>query len=183
MMPEDMLGLVQTVDYSEDGRHLHRDLRRTFKARAMAHGIATQVVKEGTTGEVVVSRKRSLDRKSVIGWNLFTGMYFKAGGLPWSPEGLPRDTCLIGVSFFRPLGETSTLRTSVVQAFDEDGDGLVLRGHDFHWDEQRQGRQPHLSADDSVAVVNMVLDRYRADHGGRGPGRVVVHKGSRFRRG
>ena len=64
----------------------------------------------------------------MIAWNLLTGLYFKVDGLPWGPTGLP-GSCHIGISFFRPLGETSALRTSVVQAFDENGEGLVLRGH------------------------------------------------------
>ena len=74
----------------------------------------------------------------MVAWNLFTGLYFKIDGLPWGPTGLPPGSCFIGISFFRPLGESSTLRTSVVQAFDENGEGLVLRGHRFHWDD-RQG--------------------------------------------
>ena len=82
----------------------------------------------------------------MVAWNLFTGLYFKIDGLPWGPTGLPPGSCFIGVSFFRPLGESSTLRTSVVQAFDENGEGLVLRGHRFHWDD-RKGKSPHLTAE------------------------------------
>jgi hypothetical protein len=106
-------------------------------------------------------------------------MYFKADGLPWGPVGLPPATCFVGVSFFRPLGSASTLRASVVQAFDENGDGLILRGHDFHWDEARDGKTPHLSEDLAAKLIEMVLERYKTERKQQ-PRRVVVHKASRF---
>ena len=87
-------------------------------------------------------------------------------------------SCFIGISFYRPLGSTSTLRTSVVQAFDENGDGLVLRGHHFDWD-QHDGKSPHLPEEMAGELISMVLDRYQQERGQR-PQRVVVHKTSRF---
>lgn len=108
-----------------------------------------------------------------------TGTNELIGWLLNSIDGLPPSSCFIGVSFFRPLGSSSTLRTSVVQAFDENGDGLVLRGHRFDWDEQRNGKSPHLSEHMAEELVTMVLDRYEQERGQR-PQRVVVHKSSRF---
>jgi len=67
----------------------------------------------------------------------------------------------------------------VVQAFDENGEGLVLRGHDFHWDEAKQGRSPHLTGEMAEKLIAMVLRRYQAERG-QSPRRVVVHKTSRF---
>jgi hypothetical protein len=67
----------------------------------------------------------------------------------------------------------------VAQAFDENGEGLVLRGHRFHWDEQSQGRSPHLTEDLAERLVSMVLDRYRAERK-QLPRRVVIYKTSRF---
>jgi hypothetical protein len=177
-LPSDLYRKCKAVDYVEKGVGLiHRDLRRAFKAVAMAYHKPTQILLESTTG--LTDSRRELDHPSVVAWNLFTGLYFKIDGLPWGPTGLPPGTCFIGVSFFRPLGEGSTLRTSVVQAFDEDGEGLVLRGHRFHWDERRQGRSPHLPADMAEGLVEMVLERYRAERKHL-PRRVVIHKTSRF---
>lgn len=133
VIPEDLYKACRTVKYRQQGQLVERDLRRAFKARAMRYRIPTQFLRESTTGLTDV--RRQMDHASEIAWNLFTGLYFKAGGLPWSPAEITHGTCFIGISFFRPLGMDHTLRTSVVQAFDENGDGLVLRGHDFRWDE------------------------------------------------
>jgi hypothetical protein len=146
------------VDYKVKGAGtVHPDLRRAFKAMAMEFRVPTQIVLPATTGLARTNRK--LDHEAMIAWNLLTGAYFKAGGLPWGPVGLPAASCMVGVSFFGPLGSISTLRTSVVQAFDENGEGPVLRGHDFHWDEDKQGRSPHLSEEMAGALIDMVLGR------------------------
>ena len=177
-LPQDLFKRCRAVDYKIKGAgRVHRDLRRAFKAMAMEFRVPTQILLPTTTG--LASTNRGLDHESMIAWNLLTGAYFKAGGLPWGPIGLPAASCIVGVSFFRPLGSASTLRTSVVQAFDENGDGLVLRGHDFHWDEGKHGRAPHLSEEMAGALIKMVLERYRAERG-QSPRRMVVHKSSRF---
>lgn len=177
-LPEDLYRECRVVDYTERGMgKVHRDLHRAFKARTMRFHKPTQLFRDSTTG--LTTARRQLDHESVIAWNLFTGLYFKVDGLPWGPIGLPPSSCFIGVSFFRPLGETSTLRTSVVQAFDENGEGLILRGHDFHWDEGRQGRSPHLTEDLAGNLIEMVLDRYEQERK-QLPQRVVLHKSSRF---
>jgi hypothetical protein len=160
-LPEDMYKQCRVADYIESGKGpVHRDLRRAFKTRAMSFLKPTQILRETTAG-AVFSRSRELDHPSRIAWNLFTGMYFKVDGLPWGATGLAPATCFIGISFFRPLGSASTLRTSVVLAFDENGDGLVLRGHDFHWTDTE--RTPHISAEMATSLIDMVLARYREE--------------------
>lgn len=177
-LPEDLYLDCRAVEYVERGvGKVHRDLRRAFKARAMRFLKPTQVFRDTTTR--LLPTRRQLDHESVIAWNLFTGLYFKAEGLPWGPVGLPQSSCFVGVSFFRPLGEASTLRTSVVQAFDENGEGLVLRGHDFHWDDESEGRSPHLTEELASMLIDMVLDRYQEERR-QLPQRLVLHKSSRF---
>lgn len=177
-LPTDLFQRCRATDYVEKGfGHVHRDLRRSFKAMAMQYQKPTQILLDSTTG--LIDSSRELGHPSAVAWNLFTGMYFKIDGLPWSPTGLLPGSCYIGISFFRPLGESSTLRTSVVQAFDENGEGLVLRGHRFEWDERRQGRSPHLTAEQSENLISMVMDRYQAERR-QLPRRVVIHKSSRF---
>ena len=44
------------------------------------------------------------------------------------------------MTFYRPHGEKSAMRTSVAQAFAENGDAFVLRGNPFEW----EGKWPHL---------------------------------------
>lgn len=169
----------KVVDFREKGiGEIHRDLRRAFKARAMVYRKPTQFLLQTTTGSLATRKK--LDHKSTIAWNLFNGLYFKCDGLPWAPSGLPQNSCFVGVSFYRPLGESSMLRTSIAQAFDENGEGLVLRGHSFEWNETDQGKSPHLSAELAEQLIDMVLEKYRQQRNGQLPERVVVHKSSRF---
>jgi len=171
-LPDDLYRRCRSVDYFQKGiGSIHRDLRRAFKAHAMQHQKPTQILLETTTGMTDSSRK--VDHPSVVAWNLFNGLYFKVDGLPWGPTDLPPASCFIGISFYRPLGSTS-----VVQAFDENGDGLVLRGHRFDWDDQ-EGRSPHLREEMAAELIAMVLDRYRQERS-QLPQRVVVHKTSRF---
>ncbi len=178
VLPEDLYRKCRTAAYSENGLTVQRNLRRAFKAIAMQFHKPTQILLETTT-RLTPSMRRELDCESQIAWNLFTGLYSKVDGLPWGPTNLPFASCFIGISFFRPLGEVSTLRASVVQAFDEEGDGLVLRGHRFHWDEAQHGKSPHLSQDLAASLVDMVLERYRQERR-QLPQRVVVQKTSRF---
>ncbi len=178
VLTKELYKSCRVADYFEKGHgEIHRDLRRAFKALAMSYHKPTQILQENTALGVS-AKDRKLDHKAKVAWNLMTGLYFKVDGLPWGPTGLARDSCFIGVSFFRPLGEKSTLRTSVVQAFDENGEGLILRGHDFQWREE-EGRSPHLSEEMAGKLIDMVLSRYEQERG-IPPKRVVLHKSSRF---
>jgi hypothetical protein len=93
---------------------------------------------------------------------------------------LPQGTCYVGIGFYRPLGTFTTMQTSLVQAFDERGEGLVLRGHDFEWDPSKTGsRSPHLTAEAAHQLMELVLDRYEREIR-QTPARVVVQKTSRY---
>lgn len=164
--------------YEKKMGKIHRDLRRAFKARAMKYRIPTQILLETTTG--LTTSPKKLDHPATIAWNLYNGLYFKCNGLPWSPKGLAPNSCYVGVSFYRPLKSNSKLRTSVAQAFDENGEGLVLRGHSFDWNEDEQGKSPHLSSELAENLMNLVLKKYEEQRGGFLPQRVVVHKSSHF---
>jgi hypothetical protein len=177
VVPPELFLKCRSVEYKDKGRSIYRNLRRSFKALAMRFDKPTQILLETTTD--LVGQGRSTVHPARIAWNLFTGLYFKVEGLPWGPTNLTPGTCYVGISFFRPLGESSTLRTSVVQAFDEKGDGLVLRGHKFHWDEQKYGKSPHLPAEQAKQLIDMVLEKYEQENE-RLPQRIVIHKTSRF---
>jgi hypothetical protein len=175
-MSEEIVGRCGTADYTtaEHGA-VHRDLRRALKASAMKYRIPTQLLQSAT------AEGRDQTPASRIAWNYFTGMYCKAGGYAWSPYGLAPGTCYIGIGFYRPLGgRFPTMQTSLVQAFDDRGEGLVLRGHDFDWDPSKTGsNSPHLTADAAQRLMVMALDQYeQVMH--QTPTRVVVHKTSRF---
>jgi len=178
-LPDELYKKCRSVEYTETGvGRVYRNLRRSFKAMAMQFDKPTQILLEKTIDNF--GTDKTTVHPSQVAWNLFTGMYFKVEGLPWGPTGLRPGTCYIGISFFRPLGDSSSLRTSVVQAFDENGQGLVLRGHKFQWDEEKYGKSPHLPADQAKSLIDMVLEQYRYENGDRLPHRVVIHKSSRF---
>jgi hypothetical protein len=175
-LPDELLEICEKVEYVDAMRgKVRRDLRRALKSLAMKYRMPTQLVREKT------SDGKSDDYPSEIAWDFFTALYYKAGGLPWGPVGLAPGSCYIGISFFRPLDEDDSLvQTSLVQAFDEHGDGLVLRGQDFRWDPARErSHSPHLSGDHAEWLMNMALDRYKLEMG-QAPQRVVIHKTSRF---
>jgi hypothetical protein len=85
----------------------------------------------------------------------------------------------VGVAFYRPMGATSTLRAALAQAFDDQGEGFVLRGREFEWHEQRDGKSPHLPADAAKDLVEKVIGRYR-DERKTLPKRIVIHKTSAY---
>lgn len=174
-LPEDFVALCEVVDYFEGRQPVHRDLRRAIKAMAMRHRLATQLLRERT-----VRGGKGVDHRSRCAWNFFTAMYFKLGGMPWAPVGLPADTLYVGVSFYRPLGVTNRLQTSVARAFNGRGDALVLRGEEFPWEPTRENPSPHLDGARAERLMRMVLERYADETMGPAPRRVVVHKSSRF---
>lgn len=172
---DEFLRRCGTSDYfdSELGA-VHRDFRRALKAAAMRYRLPTQLLRQQT----MEGRDRTAAAK--IAWNYCTGLYHKAGGFPWAPAGIEPGTCFVGISFFRPLGSRNTLQTSLVQAFNEHGEGLILRGHEFEWHSEREGtRAPHLDDEQAARLIDMVLDRYEAENGAPAR-RVVVQKSSRF---
>ena len=67
------------------------------------------------------------------------------------------------------LGSASSkVQTSLVQAFDEHGDGLVLRGHEFEWDAEKEGtNSPHLSEAHAERLVDLVSAGIRTRWGNR----------------
>lgn len=175
-LPDDLIRKCRVAEYRDNILgDVHRDFRRAFKAIAMKYRIPTQLILQETVDG------RSKDHPSKIAWNFFTGLYYKAGGYPWSPVGLTPGTCYIGVSFYRHLGSRiSTMQTSLVQAFDEHGEGLVLRGQDFVWDYEKEGtKSPHLTEENAYNLVNLIISKYTQELG-QTPTRVVIHKSSRF---
>ena len=177
-IPDDIYKKCRVADYTDEhSTAIHRDLRRSIKAIAMKYKVATQILQESTFDLEFTPREK--EHLSVIAWNLFTGLYFKSDGLPWGPSNISPGTCFIGVSFFRPVNNAGSIRTSVAQAFDENGEGLVLRGKSFQWDENKQGRSPHLSEELASDLISQMIKRYREERK-QSPKKIVIHKTSRF---
>lgn len=167
------------VDYFDKEKgQIHRDLRRAIKAIAMKHRLPTQILLQRTTE--AVPNSKNVDHRSKCAWNFFTALYFKSGGIPWMPSGLSGGTCYVGISFHRVPGSRNTSYfTGLAQAFDEQGNGLVLRGQDFVWDVSKHGNSPHMPAQLAEELVSLVLKRY-SDELKQLPRRVVIHKTTEY---
>jgi hypothetical protein len=154
------------------------NLRRAIKARAMQQKtpIAVQLLRTRT-----IQGKSGVQEVATRAWNFCTAQYYKAGGVPWRPISLEKDTCYVGVSFYiaQDIDDTLTMRSSVAQAFDYLGQGLVLRGEKFEWDVDTLGPTPHLTREASHKLIKNALTEY-VKLQGVPPKRVVVHKTSEF---
>lgn len=144
----------------------------------MKHRLPTQILLQRTTGAGPGSK--DVDHLSKCAWNFFTGLYYKTGGVPWMPAGLGNGSCYVGISFHQLLGsKNSGYFTGLAQAFDEQGNGLVLRGQDFVWDISKHGNSAHMPATIAEELVSRVLKRYR-DELKQSPRRVVIHKTTEY---
>ncbi len=151
-----------------------RNLRRALKAAAMPLGRPIQIA----TSQLLSGAGEGQD-PATKAWNFCVALYYKAGGVPWRIEKFSRDTCFVGISFFRNLGETSPqMYTSLAQVFTGEGDAIVLRGRKFEWRHEWE-KTPHLEREDAVNLIALALQEYKKVSGIT-PRRVVVHKTSAF---
>ena len=184
----DIILLCLTKEMTEEAHavqvsgNFYLNFRRAIKARAMKWGIPIQLMQRGTIlGKKTRSRRGPLQEKATRAWNFCTAMYYKADGVPWRPTTFQQDTCFIGIDFFvhQQVNDRLTMRSAVAQAFDHLGQGLVLRGDPFEWDDENDGRSPHMTTDGARKLIRSTLEEYVRVKGNP-PRRVVVHKPSRF---
>lgn len=147
--------------------------RHGLKARAMVHGIPVQLA-----WQVTLQGGPTVEDDATRAWNFWTGIYYKAGGIPWRVTGLERGTCYVGIAFYRDRHD-GTLRTSMAQAFSDQGEGVVLRSEPFKWSATRQSKSPHLPGDLARDLMTRVIAAYEAWHH-QPPSRIVVHKWQRY---
>lgn len=162
--------------------NFYLNFRRAIKAKAMKWGVPIQLVQRSTIlGKKPKGRRLPLQEKATRAWNFCTALYYKAEGIPWCPVTVEKDTCFIGIDFFvaRESSDSLTMRTSVAQAFDYLGQGLILRGDPFEWDAEQNGKTPHMTKEGASRLVAGTLREYIRVRG-TPPKRVVIHKPSRF---
>ncbi len=111
-------------------------------------------------------------------WNLFSALFYKAGGKPWRLHNQRSEPtrCFVGVSFTR-MHTGGELFASVAQVFNELGDGVIVRGAIA--EQSDIDRQPHLSQSDAESLLRDALERYRNVHGNL-PATLTLHKTSSF---
>ena len=167
----------------EEGETGYQNLRRGLKAVAMQYGIPTQIIWARTLQltDTASPGERKLQDVATRAWNFSTALYHKAGGAPWRLAEIEQGVCYVGISFYREVSETSSrVRTSMAQAFTAAGDGYVLRGNSFEWNEKKNGLSPHLDQQSAASLMHSVIDMYRKQNRNSLPRRIVVHKTSRY---
>lgn len=147
--------------------------RHGLKARAMLHGIPVQLAWQAT-----LEGATTVEDDATRAWNFWTGIYYKSGGIPWRVTGLERGTCYVGIAFYRDRQDGS-LRTSMAQAFSDQGEGVVLRSEPFKWSSSYGSRSPHLPKELAFDLMTRVIAAYEAFHH-QPPNRIVVHKWQRY---
>lgn len=177
---EDVIVLDQAEDKSEekpegdDVPELETNFRRALKAKCMLFDSPLQLIRE-----YVLSESKKTQERTTRAWNFCTGIYYKAmQTIPWK---LDRDinmppACYVGVSFYRSR-DKETIQTSLAQVFNENGNGIILRGTPVQKD--KEDRIPHLTYQQAFDLLSKTLDHYRFAVSSV-PGRLVVHKTSKF---
>jgi len=149
------------------------NFHHALKARTMRAAVPTQLIWERS----LLGEQTTQDPAS-IAWNLITGLYYKGGNIPWEVEGLPYDTCFIGVSFFKDgLHAGAGTHTSLAQVFSGHGEGLVMKGGRAV---KEPGRSAYMDRETARRLVSEGLGLYNSHHPGGNARRVVVHKTSPF---
>ncbi len=156
------------------------NLRRKVKADILAtnQNIPIQIILEST----IDGTKKSLQDRSMIAWNFCVAQYYKtANCTPWTIRDIDADTCYLGISFHK-INEKGKnhLRSSIAQAFNKDGKGLIFTGKQFEWrSEKTKVNTPHLKYDYAKDLIINVLQKYKTINK-QTPKRVVIHKPSDF---
>lgn len=152
------------------------DFRRQLKARAMAHDLPIQILRESTlrpTDENAFG-KRGLTPLSDRMWNIGTALYYKAGGKPWRLVTAREGVCYIGIAF-RRTGDGDTA-CCAAQMFLDSGDGIVFLGEFGPWYSPRDN-QFHLSREAAEQLLRGTLETY-ATLGGKPLTEIFLHSRS-----
>lgn len=161
------------------------DFHHLLKARAMRLRVPIQLILPTTYDENArIPRKlkkenfRRVQDEATRAWNIHTALYYKAKGIPWRLVRNSKDitSCFVGISFYKTLDQKHIL-TSIAQIFNERGEGIIVRGGKVQL--SKKDRQIHLNRDDAYDLLDLTLDKYRAEHKNM-PGRVVLHKSSSY---
>lgn len=114
-------------------------------------------------------------------WNLFGGLFYKAGGIPWKllrpPSG--KKTCYVGISF-SVREEGGYMHSSLIQVLNDKGEGTILRGGMAHKSEE--DHEVHLSKDGAEKLLSDAIQNFGKANDDHLPDRVVVHKSSGYDR-
>ncbi len=161
------------------------DFHNQLKARLLEQRVAVQVARETTLAPDDFRKDngmplRGLQDPATLAWNLATTTFFKAGGKPWQ-LGAPRlGVCYVGIVFKKDFSSPEPGNACCgAQMFLESGDGVVFRGAVGPWLTETK-YEFHLPRDKARALMDMVVEAYRKNHGGAAPKELFIHGKTRF---
>jgi len=173
--------LTTTTGLSDSGSiddFIEFNFRRELKARCMHLAVPLQLVKEQTISTRPVRNEQQ--DIATRAWNFCTALYYKGQrSVPWrliENSHRPK-TCYIGIGFYWSR-DRETVSTSSAQVFDEFGHGVILRGSPVTID--KTDKRPYMNEQQSAELLSRALAEYETALSQK-PGRVVLHKTSRFR--
>lgn len=159
------------------------DFHDMLKAKSLHLRVPLQYILPATYDESKIAEQKSLKNRdqqdeATRAWNLFTALYYKAGGLPWRMTRNDSDvrSCYLGISFFRTL-DKERLYASSAQVFNELGEGVIVRGGLAI--EDKEDRTIHLDEEGAYSLIKLALEAFKKEHGHL-PARVVIHKSSDY---
>jgi hypothetical protein len=153
---------------------LSRNFRARLKKIAMnpEYAVPLEIIREQTL------RGKGTQNFATRTWNLLSGLYYKAGEMPWILGGLDDKTCFLGISFFhKKTAERDLVLSSMSHLFANDFNSLILRGEQVAYDYAL--RAPVLTAESATKIAQRALQEYYSARIAY-PARIVVHKTSRF---
>jgi hypothetical protein len=176
IIPSDVYKKLASVKYS-NGKYFN--LRRYLKSQLITvpNSIPVQMLLEDT----IKGTKKSLQDTTMQAWNFITANYYKNGGIPWTLTLKDKTTCFIGISFHRVQDTKKNLmRSSIAQAFNYEGKGIIFIGKQFEWDSDATNTPaPHLTHAYAEELMQNVLAEYKR-YNKVPPARVVIHKTTDF---
>lgn len=177
IIPAEVFKRLSSIPYRNN---LHFNLRRYLKAQliAIAGAIPVQIILEDT----ILGTKKSLQDLSMQAWNFVVANYYKSGATPWTLTMKDKHTCFIGVSFHKVHNsENNLVRSSIAQAFNFEGKGIVFIGKPFEWDVKKMNTPaPHLTYEYAKNLISQVIEEYKIFNRNILPNRVVIHKTTDF---
>ena len=176
ILPSNVFKQLSSIPYGKTKINFRRKLKAELIS--VSTDIPIQIVLEDTLRET----KKSLQDKSMIAWNFSVAQYYKTNAIPWALTDIDKNSCFIGISFHKLIDpEKSIMRSSVAQAFNREGRGLVFVGKAFEWDKKAtKVVAPHLTYDYAKNLVKDIIKTFVVQNQGVKPTRVVVHKTTDF---
>jgi hypothetical protein len=173
VIPSNVFKKLSSIPYTNG---LYFNLRRYLKAQLLRYKdkIPVQIILEDT----LTKKKKSMQDMSMQAWNFIVSSYYKNNCTPWTLTLKDKNTCFIGISFHKVLTEGANLiRSSIAQAFNYEGKGIVFIGKTFEWDINKMNTPaPHLSYEYAKEMVAKVIEQYKKINKNQSPTRVVIHK-------